>query len=256
MKLQEVFDHLSSGELSQISVGKQDAGVINNENMEKVISTINLGLTALHSRFNLREGRMTVHLNPGVTLYKLDRNKVGKGVANTEIKYLEQDKIFALQDTLVKVLRVYSEDGTELSLNDLSDPFSLKTPRYDLLEVPDAVVKSQANLPRYLQTKILDVRYRANHPKLGRWENGTFGPAENLTLADMDFVDVDLPETHLEPLLLWVASRFHNPIGMANEFHAGNSYAAKYEQACQRLESLGLEVDEISQVGFRKQGWA
>ena len=256
MNLQEIFDHLSNGELSQISIGKQDAGVINSLNMEKVISNINLALTALHTRFNLREGRMIVHLNPNKTLYELTNDKVGRGLANTETKYLEQDKIFQLKSTLIKVLRVLNDSGKELALNDLSDPFSIKTPRYNLLEIPEAMARKWPNLPEYLKTPTLDVRYRANHEKLGKWENGSFAAAEGLELEDMARVEVDIPEPFLEPLLLWVASRFHNPIGMSNEFLAGNSYYAKYEAACQRLENEGVAVDEISNATFRSQGWA
>jgi hypothetical protein len=47
--------------------------------------------------------------------------------------------------------------------------------------------------------------------------------------------------------LYFVASRVHNPIGMTNEFHAGNSYAAKYEQACMLLDMKNLQVDQGSE---------
>lgn len=255
MQLQEVLDHLSNGELSQISIGKQDAGVINDLNREKIVSTINLALTAIHKRFNLREDRLTIHLNPGTAIYKLDKTKVGKVEAVRDLKYLEQEKLFALKGTLLKVLRVTNSQGRELNLNDLSDPFTLRTPRFDMLEVPEAMVKKWPNLPEYLKTETLEVFYRANHPKLGKWENGSFANGDGYTEGDMDLITVDIPEAYLEPLLLWVASRFHNPIGMSNEFHAGNSYAAKYEQACARLEEQGLEIDELSQPGFRTRGW-
>jgi len=36
MKLQEVFEHLSSGEFSQLSIGGEDMGVINEANGERV----------------------------------------------------------------------------------------------------------------------------------------------------------------------------------------------------------------------------
>jgi len=36
-----------------------------------------------------------------------------------------------------------------------------------------------------------------------------------------------------------------NPIGMTNEFHAGNSYYAKYEHEVNRLKIENLEIDNI-----------
>ena len=67
---------------------------------------------------------------------------------------------------------------------------------------------------------------------------------------------MELPDAYLEALLYFVASRINNPIGMTNEFHAGNSYAAKYEQECARLEMLNLEVDQGYQnTRLRAGGW-
>lgn len=48
MNLQEVFDQLSVGELSMLSVGGNDQGVIDESNWDKVLPHINLGLTALY----------------------------------------------------------------------------------------------------------------------------------------------------------------------------------------------------------------
>lgn len=256
MKLQEILDHLSAGELSAISIGKQDQGVINDTNREQVVSNINLALTAIHKRFNLREGRMTVHLNEDASIYKLDKSRVGGSNSNRGKRYLEEDKLFELKDGLLKVERVYTDRGRELSLNNLSDPFSLRTPRYDLLEVPEVMVRKWPNCPEYLKTETLLVYYRANHPKLGKYRGDAWMDATCCDACEMEEIEVDLPEPYLPALLFWVGSRFHNPIGMSNEFHMGNSYFAKYENECQRLEAENLQVDRASTPGFRQPGWA
>ena len=55
MKLQEIFDALWYGELSQVFQGGTDATEgIREEDRKKVISHIQLGLTSLHRRFNYR----------------------------------------------------------------------------------------------------------------------------------------------------------------------------------------------------------
>ena len=69
MTLQDIFDALSAGELSQISIGGQAAGVINKENRAKLLPHINMGLTALFKRFRLKEGELTIQLEaaePGI----------------------------------------------------------------------------------------------------------------------------------------------------------------------------------------------
>lgn len=62
MKLIEIFNQLTFGELAQLSMGGMDAGEINDKNYDAVLSHINLGLTALHKRFPLKEGRLVVAL--------------------------------------------------------------------------------------------------------------------------------------------------------------------------------------------------
>ena len=47
-----------------------------------------------------------------------------------------------------------------------------------------------------------------------------------------------------------------NIIVSTNEFHAGNSYAAKYEAACRRLEDTGVQTDaESSNERLVRNGW-
>jgi hypothetical protein len=68
--------------------------------------------------------------------------------------------------------------------------------------------------------------------------------------------EVNLPVTHLEPLLYFVASRIMNPVGASGEFHEGNNYAAKYEQACQQLEMHGFSLNtQASRDQFERNGW-
>lgn len=222
MNLQDIFIQLSVGEFSQMRIGKQETGEINEANYLNVVSHINLGLNALFSRFNLREGVTELALVPGKYNYSLN-----------------------LED-LLKVEKITLDSGYTLNLNDDFDMLSVKTPTMNSLVVPKAIVDKDNKLPFELKTDKLLIDYRAKHPKIDATE-GTFDP---LT------VEVDIPSSHLNALLYFVASRVHNPIGMVNEFHAGNSYAAKYEQECQRLELLGLSVD-IGEYrdGFYRNGW-
>lgn len=246
MILKEIFDQLTHGELSQISIGGAESGEINESNYGQVLSHINLGLTALYKRFPLKEGRLTIALQPGRFTYPLSSQYAVSNSTSTEpVKYI-LDTANPFKDDIHKVARVNTSSQWELGLNDEGDMYSVFTPSACVLRVPSSIVVSGAELPSYLQTKQLEVVYRANHPKivLGL---GTFDPTT---------YTVELPDSHLEPLLLFVASRVNNPMGMANEFNAGNNYAAKYERACEQLEQINLRVDQGSQHNrIERGGW-
>ena len=246
MKLIEVFNQLTYGELSQISIGGAEQGEINSTNYDKVVAHINLGLTGLYKRFPLKEGRLTVALQQGRLTYPLN---IAYAVSNTSslepVKYILDSTEEFLGD-IHKVEGVFTPVGYELGLNDQANPYAVMTPSAQVLSVPATIVANGMDLPEYLKTSTLSVVYRANHPIIDV-NSGTFDP---------ETYEVELPYSHLEPLLLFVASRINNPIGMTNEFHAGNSYAAKYEQACQQLEQFNLKVDQGSQYNrIEEKGW-
>ena len=216
MKLLEVFEHLSYGEFAQLSVGNPDGEGefgVTPETRHRLVSHINLGLTELHKRFLLREGRTQLFVVPGLRDYTMQA------------------------DDIHKIERVYAE-GEELALNDLGNPDSLHTTGFRTLNIPMGVV-----------VPVLDVVYRADHPTLSA-RDAAQDPAR---------VDVDLPRTHLEALLYFVASRILNPMGASggrSEFHEGNNYAAKFEQACRVLESGGYQISqEAEKTKFQRNGW-
>lgn len=223
MLLKEILDALRYGELSQMSIGGQDPGVINQNNFPIIANHLNLGMTALAQRFLLKENRLEVPLVPG------------------EYEYTIQAPDF------LKVQRIYADTGYEFNLNDLSDRYSILNSTPKVLKLPHAVVDQVNSLPSALKTKNLLVIYRAKPTPLDT--NG-------YTVFDEEELDVELPYPFLEPLCYYVASRLNNPVGMVNEFHAGNTYMAKYEAACRRLEQDNLAVDRVSERSrFERNGW-
>ena len=237
MKLSEVFSQLTYGELSQLNLGGAAAGSIDVGNYPQVVAHVNLGLLALYKRFHLKEGRLNFTLKSGVSYYPLDTEE--------DVRFVQNKGEEEFADDILKVERVLTAAGYELGLNDLEDVYACTTPSDKMLRVPLAIAAQGMDLPSQLKTPTLTVVYRAQHPMLV--VTAAFNPAK---------VVVELPYTHLEALLLYVASRVHNPIGMTNEFHAGNSYAAKFEQACQQLELQNLRVDQGSQSNrLQRNGW-
>ncbi len=225
MNLQDVFDQLTFGELSQLSIGGGEAGAISEANYPRVLAHINLGLTALYKRFPLKEGRVSVTLAPGQLLYPLS----------------------AVAPDLLKIEQVRTDGKDELPLNDESDEYSVFTPVASTLRVPDIVVAQSIDLPDWLKTINLEVVYRANHPKV----------VQRLGYFDPKRERLQLPDTHFEPLLLFVASRAMTPMGAGQfEGQGGNNYFAKYEAACAQLEATNLRVDQGAQNSrLHRNGW-
>lgn len=248
MKLQRIFDQLTYGELSQLSIGGEGAGVINEDNWDRVLAHINLGLTAIFKRFMLKENRLTLELQDDQVTYELLSKYAVTGRGSSGVtRYILDSTSAKFKDDILKIEKVMTEEDEVLfPLNDESNQYSMFTPAMTTLRVPKALVDGSGEMPDEYQTDNLVLVYRANHPII----------SQGLGYFDPEQYEVELPESHLEPLLWFVASRAHNPVGMQNEFHMGNSYYAKYEAACQLLEMVNITVDQSSHnTRLRRNGW-
>jgi hypothetical protein len=225
MKLQEVFDQLTYGELSQLSIGGNEAGVISVSNRERVIPHVNMALAAIYKRFPLKEGRVTVPLVAGTYTYTVvgeDINRIERIFTNSALK-------------------------EELSLNNEIDIYSCFTTSPKVLVVPVAIVDDISTLPAALKATALDLVYRANHPKL----------QEKDADLDPDELELEIPYTYIEPLLYFVASRMLANTGTGQfEGLASNNYMQKYEMAAQLLTNLNPQVENTTKnARFRDGGW-
>ena len=239
MKLQTIFDQLTTGELSQLSFGGQEMSVINDRNYEKVVPHVNVALTALHSRFALRNRSLTLEVTPGKHEYLLDNAfAVGNTKSREAERYILDTSDDPFENDVLKVEKVITEDDEVYRLNDGSR-YAITTPSANILKLPKTI-------PKDLQSDTLEVQYRANHPEIVIGL-GYFDPAR---------VEVDLPYAYLQALCFYIASRVHNPMGMQQDFNAGNNFYAKYENECQILEAKGLYIDAGHNTDrFQRGGW-
>jgi hypothetical protein len=211
MNFAEVARQLSYGELSQLAIGKKIQEAPTLDNLTLLTDSVNLGLTAIYKRFNLKEGTATVPLVVGTQSYTLT------------------------DPAILKVEKVLTDLDFPLPLNDEGNIYSCETPSVRVLKLPKVVADQGRDLPDAYKTSNLKVEYRANHPKL---------VINTMLAAGLSNVELELPDPYFQALLFFVASRFHNPVGMENEFHAGNSYYAKFEAECKMLEGNNLEIDD------------
>lgn len=233
MKLIEVFDQLTASELSTLYIGGAEAGQIPEANYPTVVKHINLALTALYKRFFLKEGRVDLAMVSGRSVYPIhSKYAVSNTKSREPVKYL-LDSADKFTDDILKIESVLTDAGKDIPLNDVTDPLSITLTSPTILRIPAALIAQGADLPEDYKTSKLTVVYRANHPALF-WNEYNFDP---------ELIELELPESHLEALLLYVASRATTPTGMVNEFSAGNNYASKYELACQQLEQFNFQID-------------
>ena len=247
MKLIEVFNQLTTGELSQLCIGGAAEGEITEANYGKVVGHINLGLIALYKRFYLKEGRISMDMVAGRHIYPIHSAYAINNTKSKEpVRYLKDSPTEKFQDDILKIESVLTDAGYEIPLNDVLDPLSIVTTGPTILRLPSPLVAQANSLPDQLKTSDLTVVYRAAHPKLNP-DLGSFNP---------ETIELELPESHLEALLLFVASRAHTPGGLVNEFNAGNNYASKYEMECLRLEQFNLQIDHnMSNHRLIRNGW-
>lgn len=246
MNLKTIFEQLAYGPLSQARIGGEEQGVINEANARQILGHVNLGLTSLYRRFLLKQGKTVVALQPNQTTYVLSSRFAVANIRSREpVRHILDDAFNPFKDDVLKIDEVLANDYP-LPLNQSIELYSCSTPTMSTLEVPIEIVNQSSVLPEEFKTDRLTVKYRARHPDLVL-PIGMYAPER---------IQVELPDSHLEALLWYVASLVHNPIGMTNEFHAGNSYMAKYEAACLELENRGLRIDTAqNNQRFRNNGW-
>lgn len=255
MTLQDIFDELTYGELSQLAVGGRDSAEpeIAEEDRPGLVRHVGTALTAIYTRFRLREKSVFVQMVPGKTTYVLHQKFLINNTTSDEpVKFLLDSEDDVFDGSLLKVESVnalaaeldVAQRGDDpyvaLPLNEVGNFRSVRTPSTLILQIPDYYHTEQD------QPLKLRVDYRAVHPPLDI----------PLAVAAPIAVEIELPDAYLQALLYNVASRIMNPVGMSEEFHSGNSYYAKYENECARLELENVQIDNMqANTNFERQGF-
>lgn len=234
LKLADIFNELSYGELAHHFIGGKPTDGIAAENWPEIISHVNHGLTALHSRFPLKYCEVIIQQYENIQTYYLrSKYAVSNTHSTSPIRYIMDSEFEPFTDNVIQIDSVYSEYGEKRSLNDDSDIYTVYTPQYD------AIVK-----PYNCKDNAMSVIYRANHDRI-IFDGVT--PAED--------IEVDIPIILLEPLLFYVCARILNGMGGANTQEA-NLFINKYEMACLQITNLGLiNKESLSNHKLENNGW-
>jgi hypothetical protein len=233
MLLSEIFDQLTHGELSQLSIGGAAVGHIQQKDYPVVISHVNMALTELYKRFPIKVREVQIQEYASIGTYYLDSDySIITGTAAT--KYLIDSETVPFEDDVLKITRVYDEAGVELPVNDANDVTSIITRSYKSFEIANP-----------LDTATITVEYRADHVMIDAGE------------LDADAVEVELPRSLLEALLNYVAFRAFSaqPATLDGGDRAG-VFMQKFEASVQRITNLDLvNAEEKPNQKLSDNGW-
>ena len=217
MLLSSIFEQLTYGEFSQLSLAGIDGEDILPENYSAVVSHINLGLTELHKRFPLKMEEVLIQQYADITSYKLDEDFTETKGTQPTLYIL--DSLDPFTNTVLRIEKVYNNTlGEYESLNDDNDEDTLVTTKYNTIKVPSPTA-----------TTTMTVTYRSTHERI-------------LTdTLDPYTYDVDIPDSLIEALLFYVASRAHSSLPTLDTgVNEGNVYLAKFEASVAKITELSL----------------
>lgn len=236
MKLSEVFEMLQYGELYNLSLSGDidDPKGIKQEDYPLLINHINLALTDLHTKFNLKEREVVIQQYDDIAYYELDSRYAQTNTESTEpVKYIMDSEYEPFLDDVIRINAAFNEVGCELPINDENDCRSLFLNSYKRIQVPSPDSENA-----------LFITYRANHPKLS-----SSNPDLN--------AEVSVPSYCVEALLSYVASRVHGQRTSQESQGLAVNLMSKYTLICQQLEEKNVLHNSPSNTNYKlgERGW-
>lgn len=219
MKLSLILSQARAGELSSLSKTNKTDAII--------LTYINLAMIDLYGRFQLATEEAILTLRPDLvkTIYTFNSHDLDVSVAGQRMT----------DDEFMAIVSAYNEDGTEITVNDTTDPLSIFTVSYNQVQVPLLEANSY-----------ISVIYRRNPTLLTYVDDGNGNAVD---------VDVPLPVQLLEAVLHYIGFRAHGAVdGSLNE--ENNAHYMRYEAACKRVEAQGtLTADDTVSSSVQKKGF-
>ena len=235
MLLSYVLDELINTELADLSIGKPkwSKGPVN---YKRLISSVYFAATDLHKRFLINQEEVLIETSENETMYVLKSEFAMSNTASTAAKYIIDSEDLPFNPNIIKVQQAFNAFGEMLPINDLNNPWSLFTPKPNVIQLP-YVSRNTAQFSVVCRTderKPVFVNY-----------------------GSVEGVELDIPVTFLEPLILYAAGRIYSSRGATNEgINEGASFMARYEQSCARIERYGLtNRDSPSNLRLIQKGW-
>lgn len=233
MNVQELFQDLSHGELSNLSIGTEGSGAIEEFNQPKVILYVNEALTRLYAKFVLSSKTIFLEMVENIVFYHLDPkfSETGWDKDVTDFPYIKDLGKERFEGDVIKVTEVYDNWGRELPVNDPEKPLSVFTPQNKVLQVPYS-----------WNGQVLSVTYQAKH--------------HNLNEEELDQV-VEIPSVLEEALRAYVAYKIYGNMNTQESIVVSQQHLARFDEICAHAVEFDLVNSSYSPTNtvFNKRGW-
>lgn len=232
MNIADLFERLSYGELSNLSLSVDGGGTIEPKHHAKVVHFINEGLLSLYSKFELSKKQLLIEMVQGITNYHLEPRYAETQWDSNEVPYpyikdLGREKYTG---DLIKVLEVYDEKG-QLPLNDIYSVNSVFTPQHKVLQVPHAK-----------DYRSLSVVYQAKH--------------EVLTPDNLE-AQIVIPDVLESALLAYIGYKVFSVMNSTDSNSKSKEHLANFYRICEETIANDLVSSSVSTVNdkFSNGGW-
>ena len=241
LTVEKLFRDLSYGELSNLYVGADGMGVIEENQYPKLIQYANEGLRRLHGKFILREDDVLVEQLAHITNYHLRTKYSESAGADVPYRYIKDLPGEPFKDDVVKVIAVYRGDGYRYPLNDVGRADSLFTPSPTILQVPQP-----------LQGMAMSVHYQAYHIPLADGQDGR-------GISTREVLDqwIELTPILHGALQSYIAAKVYSHMGGQENMMKGTEHMANYEAICGEVMMNDLVTqtatttnDKLEERGF------
>lgn len=221
MEVRELFTRLSYGVLSNLAVGAEGAGMIQENRQPAIIAGINDALMKLHSRFILREEDLILIAQSHITRYSLTlEHAMSQDPQPGVPQYIYDSEHKPFQGDVIKILNVYASNNRELFLNDAGRLDSLHTPQPTVLQIPYPVTGHN-----------FAVVYQAKHPKI---EYGDL------------CAEITIPDVLESALIFYIAAHVFGNMTGQEHTAKGQEFMMKYEAECQQAIDMDLVSNSVS----------
>ena len=232
MKIIELFNELALGELSNIDIARE--GVIKELAIPKVINAANEALLKLYSKFLLSERNLIIKVHKHITNYHLLKRFATsqEGISIEPYLYILDNSNEIFEEDVIRIFDVYLNHTIKLPINDQTNPLSVYTPQYNIIQYPDPKDNEQ-----------LTVIYQAK-PKLLKEEN----------LYTELF---DVPWFLMDALKSYIAYKIYTSMNTVECTNKAIEYLTKYETSCMDALTSGLVqiVEPTVCTKFKVGGW-
>lgn len=203
----DVINLAKNSELKQLSVAKDT---------DAVLGYMNLGILEIHKRFPLIQSEAVITMVDGKYSYLLDGT--------------DSDVAIDLsKNSLLMIDEAYNSVNTPLGVNNEEDFFSVTTPEYNLVEIPEDLL---------IVGDTISLIYRASP---------NFIPDE--------FSNVPLPPQFLEGLIHYIGYRGHASVRSDAKFE-NNTHYMRFEKSMNTIQEKGLFAeDSLASNKFDSRGF-